>query len=492
MIERIEHYAAAGYGAVAVETVEEERVAQAVREMHDWSRVVEVSATGVRIDGEPSEPGFPKAFAEAARVPGTLLVVRDYQHICPNGPAYRGLRDALPGLRSGGSFGLLLAPSWRAMPAELVREIPVVGWPLPDRETLRRAVAVVAEAAQLTEPEGEGERALLDAAAGLTLGEAEGAFALAVSETGRLSVEVVQREKLRTLQADGSLQVWPIALAQSFGGYGELRAYITDEIVPSLADRELAVRGLLLVGVPGTGKSLAARMLGELLAWPVVRWDIGASKGSLVGETERRCREARARAEAVSPCVLVVDEIEKAIGGYASSARSDSGVTLGIVGDLLTWLQEHRSPILTVLTCNDYSGLPPELTRPGRIDAQFFLDLPSDSERAEIAGIHLRRYVGETETAELTASIVEHTRDWTGAEIEGLVRSAARRTHRVITPAALREAARHIRPIARTRAEEIRALRDWAQGALRPASRRETVTVEAPGTRAVRRVTQSN
>lgn len=486
MIGRIEHYAAAGYGAVAVETVEEERVSQSVREMHPWGQVVEVSATGAKRNGERLDGGFPAAFA-AAKGNGSLLVVRDWQHICKNAPAYRSLRDVLPALRSGGCFGLLLAPSWGELPAELVREVPVVSWPLPDRETLRRAVAVVAEAAELEAPTGDTERAILDAAAGLTLGEAEGAVALAVAETGELSVEVVQREKLRTLQADGSLQVWPAAESESFGGYAEFRSYITDEVVPSLVDRELAVRGLLLVGVPGTGKSLAARMLGDLLSWPVVRWDIGASKGSLVGETERRCREARARAEAISPCVLVVDEVEKALGGYASSARSDSGVTLGIVGDLLTWLQEHRSPIVTVMTCNDYSGLPPELTRPGRIDAQFFLDLPSAGERAEIAGIHLRRYVGEA-TAEGIANVERLTPDWTGAEIEGLIRSAARRTHRAVTAEALAEAARHIRPIVRTRATEISELRDWAREALRPASAPEDSGEVAPCT--VRRVRQ--
>jgi SpoVK/Ycf46/Vps4 family AAA+-type ATPase len=311
-------------------------------------------------------------------------------------------------------------------------------------------------------------------------------MALAVSETGALDAEVVQREKLRTIKADGSLQVWPAARDGQFGGYAGLQTYLRAEVLPSMSDRELAVRGLLMVGVPGTGKSLAARVCGGILGWPVIRWDVTACKGSLVGETERRMREATARLEALAPAVVVVDEIEKAVGGHASSANTDSGVTLGQVGHLLTWLQEHTAPLFVVMTCNDYAKLPPELTRPGRIDAQFFLDVPSASERAEIAAIHLKRF-GQSGAEAMAPVVAEIASDWTGAEIEGLVRSAARQTRREITEASLRESSRHIRPIVRTRASEITALRQWAREALRPASASETVTIQAPA-RQVRRM----
>lgn len=478
----IRHYAAAGYPAIAIETVEEERVMAALfsgeADVPGLTRrtVVVASATGAKRhpSNEVIPGGFPAAIADVKAREDSLLVLLDWQHIAKNAGAYRVLRDALPELRARGSLVVMLAPRWE-LPAELVREVPVVEWALPSREELGAAVREVAESASLPVPNGDGAMAaLLDSAAGLTLAESAGAMALAVSETGALDAAVVQREKLRTIRSDGALQVWAAAEASTFGGYAALQGYLRDEVVPSLTDRELAVRGMLLVGVPGTGKSLAARVCGGILGWPVLRWDISASMNSLVGESERRAREARARAEALAPCLLLIDEVEKGISGHASAMDS---VTPRILGDLLTWLQEHTAPILTLMTCNDYSKLPPELTRPGRIDAQFFLDVPSASERAEIAAIHLARF-GGADASGFVSLVAELCADWTGAEIEGLVRSAARRTRRALTEVALREAASHIRPIVRTKGAEIAALRQWAREALRPAS---IVEVEAEG-----------
>ena len=491
----VRHYAAAGYPAIAIESVEEERVVAALfdgaADAPGLARgaCIVASATGAKhAYGAPIQGGYPAAIAEARSRECALLVLLDWQHLAKNAGAYRVLRDALPELRARGSLVVLIAPRWE-LPPELAREVPVIEWRLPSREELTAAVRVVAESAELEVPENGAMVPLLDSAAGLTLTECEGAMALAVSETGRLDPTVVQREKLRTIRADGSLQVWEAAERGTFGGYAGLRSYLADEVVPSMIDRELAVRGMLLVGVPGTGKTLAGRVCGAELGWPVIRWDVSACKGSLVGETERRMREAMARLEALAPAVVVIDEIEKAVGGHASSAATDSGVTLGQVGSLLTWLQEHTAPLFTVMTCNDYAKLPPELTRPGRIDAQFFLDVPSAAERVEIAAIHIARF-GRGSGAELAPLVAELCNEWTGAEIEGLVRSAARRTHRALTEVAIREASRHIRPIVRTRASEIAALRAWAREALRPASAVPDSMSENRAARQVRRVTE--
>jgi SpoVK/Ycf46/Vps4 family AAA+-type ATPase len=279
---------------------------------------------------------------------------------------------------------------------------------------------------------------------------------------------------MKLVRQSGALEVSEPASADSLGGLGALREYVQSEVVPSMGDADLSVRGFMLVGVPGTGKSLAARVLGSILGWPVLRCDVSALKGSLVGQSEQQMRSALRLAEAVSPCVLYLDEIEKAVGGFASSAKSDGGTTLGMVGALLTWLQEHRKQIITVATCNDYSALPAELTRAGRFDERFFVDLPSAQERKEIAAVHLARFnVTDEAIADAVADI---TQEWTGAEIEQLVRSAARRTRRKITPAALQEAAADIKPLSKVRAHEITQLREWGKANLRAANTSEAVS----------------
>ena len=474
----LRHYAAAGYGAVAVETVEEERFIEAVKShgiAGTRQSIQVISASGLRDlarPGTPQQSSYVDAFDSAAKREGACLIVLDAQHVLRNAPIYRRLRDALPALRSRGSMVVLVAPRW-ALPAELEREVPVIRWALPTRDQLASALGVVAEAAAQPLPEGDSLLPLLTAASGLTLTEAENAAALAFASSGRLDPESLSHEKLRQLQGTGYMEVWHPTPLDSIGGLGELKRYLSQDVVPASTDPELAVRGLLLVGVPGTGKSLACRAVSAALGWPAVRLDIAACKGSLVGESERRIRDALARAEAIAPCVLVVDEIEKAVGGYLSSAATDSGVTLGMVGALLTWLQDHRAQIVTVATCNNYALLPAELTRAGRFDERLFVDLPSAIERAEIAAIHLARFGGGPEHAAGVAALSD---GWTGAEIEQMVRSAARRSRRQLTPEVLAAAAADIHPISKVRAQEITALRDWARGSLRLAN---TPTSEA-------------
>lgn len=486
---RLLYYAAAGYPAVAVETVEEERLIAAIRDglatPPDTQRntMLVASATGVvdLLTGERTPPSYPAAIASATQKDNALVIFLDWQHVGRNAGAYRALRDALPMLRARGSMVVLVAPSW-SLPAELEHEVPVIRWALPTRDELQDAVEVVAKSSGIETIEAL--TPVLDACAGLTLAEAEGAAALAVAEAGTIAPTIVQREKLRLVRSTGYLEVWEPCPLEDLGGLGELRGYVEEEVVPSIHDRTLAVRGILLVGVPGTGKSLAVRAIAAALQWPAIRLDVGACKGSLVGETERRLRDGLARVEALSPCVLVLDEIEKAVGGYASSAQTDSGTTLGMVGALLTWLQEHKSPVITVATCNDYSALPPELTRAGRFDERFFVDLPVPGERIEIAAVHLRKYGCEPDGhAERIADLSE---GWTGAEIEQLVRSAARRTRRAITQEAIFEASKDIKPISKVRSGEIEALRTWARNSVRIANSPATLNAPANERRVVK------
>jgi hypothetical protein len=468
----------AGYACVAVETPEEERLTAALLGAVAGP-VRRIAAVGGLLDlrtrAVEARASYLDAWAWIASERDGVLIACDYQHVARAPAGYRPLRDALPRIRAMGAYVVLVAPRWD-LPPELAREIPVLSWALPTRAQLTRAAEVCLSSAGLPTPTEDVLAAALDAAAGLTLGEAEGAMALALAEHGALDRVTIEREKLARIRASGCLEVAPAATLGDVGGLAHLRRWIADEAIPAADDPDLAIRGILLAGVPGTGKSLAARALGAALRRPVIRLDLAAAKGSLVGESERRIRDALATVEAIAPTVLWIDELEKAVGGYRSSAATDSGVTLGLVGHLLTWLQEHRSAVTTVATANEVDGLPPELLRAGRFDASFFVDLPTIGERREIALVHLRRYAAQgVDIAPLADVIASVSDKWTGAEIEALVRSAARRSRRQIDAATIEAAARGIVPLSRSRAEEIARLREWARDRFRAAGGADVV-----------------
>jgi len=370
---------------------------------------------------------------------------------------------------------VLVAPSWQ-IPPELEHDIPVIHEPLPSREDLAGALSTCARSVDVDPASipAETRAAILDAASGLTLGEAEGAIALAYNGTGFLP-DVISNEKMKRVRQSGYLTVSVPADIESLGGLGEFKRYVETEIIPAMTDPQLRVKGVLLVGIPGTGKSLAARVLAAMLKRCILRCDIGSLKDSKQGESERKLREALKLAEAVAPIVLWFDEIEKGVGGAASSSQTDGGTLLGMVGSLLTWMQEHTADIIIVATCNDYKKLPAELTRAGRFDERFFVDMPMNpDERAEIAAVHLKRFGANVDHA---SAITPITEGWTGAEIEQLVISTARRTARNITPEALLTAADDIKPISVVRKAEIEALREWGNNYLRPANTAVAKTV---------------
>jgi SpoVK/Ycf46/Vps4 family AAA+-type ATPase len=503
-------YLAAGYPAVAVETHEEDRfLAGLVRDHSGEAGKVYLMTAGPGLrEGSIDRHGnvawavadaalasHSAALAKLAKMAGegVILVLADWHHIARNAPAYRALKDVLPSCKAKGFCVILLAPSW-SLPVELQHDVPVVQFVLPTRTELGEALDLISDSVQDGAPrlEGDARDAVLDAAAGLTLQEAESAFALSFAVTSRIDPRRVEQEKMSLVRQSGYLEVTPPVPVDAVGGLGALREYLETEVVPSWHDDLLRCRGVLLVGVAGGGKSLSAKMAGSLLQCPVLRMDIAALKASHVGESEARMRSALALADAVAPCVLYLDEVEKGVGGFASSAQSDSGVTLGMIGSLLTWMADHSTQVVVIATCNDYAKLPPELTRAGRFDERFFCDLPTRSERVEISRIHLSRFMpSETpETDGQQAGLAERLADltdaWTGAEIEQAVKSAARKSRRNISEEALRSSVAEIKPISVVRPKETADLREWGRANLRPANTPETVEA-APTAR--RRVT---
>ena len=224
-------------------------------------------------------------------------------------------------------------------------------------------------------------------------------------------------------------------------------------------------KGLALIGIPGTGKSLSAKMIASLWQLPLIRMDMGAVFGGLVGQSEENIRRALTLAETISPCVLWIDEMEKAL----ATGAGDSGTSLRVFGTLLTWMQDKKKPVFHVATANDVGRLPPELLRRGRFDEIFFLDLPNAEERKEIFAVHLRKRGRRASAYDLTRLAVA-AEGYDGAEIEQAIIDAmyvafndSGKTRRDFTTDDILATLRRQVPMSQSQREVIAALRQWLQ-----------------------------
>lgn len=257
------------------------------------------------------------------------------------------------------------------------------------------------------------------------------------------------------------MEFWPPVDIQHVGGLDKLKQYLENRKMAYISDHLPRPKALLLVGIPGTGKSLSCKAAASILGWPLIRLDISALKASLVGESEKRMRQACATIDAFGQAVVWLDEIDKSFSGMNS--QNDSGTTAGMFGTFLTWLQETEAPVLVMATANDISGLPPEFLRAGRFDALFFVDLPNAAERSDIITIMNKRY-----GSSIPADQAEQFQGWTGAELEQLAKDSLFD--------GLDEAAATIVPLSKTMKEQIQALRDWARTRARRANAAEEAT----------------
>ena len=231
-------------------------------------------------------------------------------------------------------------------------------------------------------------------------------------------------------------------------------------------------RGILLVGVPGCGKSLSAKSISANWKLPLYRLDFATVQGSYVGQSEQQLKDALTTAENVSPCILWIDEIEKGLSGAGSN--NDGGVSTRMVGQFLFWLQECKKQVFVVATANDVSLLPSELLRRGRFDELFFVDLPTAEERREILELYMRKYLQLSFSGPLADQIVELTDGFTGADLESTVRDLAYRSianrNFVLDAETITTAFNNVVPLSQTRPEKIEAIRDWGRERAVPAS----------------------
>ncbi|MGD0399378.1 MAG: AAA family ATPase [Syntrophobacteraceae bacterium] len=358
----------------------------------------------------------------------------------------QAIQNGVTKWKSIGSCLVMISPVIQMRP-ELEKIFTVIDLELPDEESLFHIQMELAKTVKV-EPNPESVRA----ARGLTEFEAETAFALSLVKTGRFSSKVIGEAKAQMIRKSGLMEFWQPADIADVGGLDTLKTFIQNRSKAFLPQNGHLPKpkGILLVGIPGTGKSLSCKATASILGWPLIRLDIGGLKNSLVGESERRMRQATSVIDAFGESVVWIDETEKAFAGSKSSGETDAGTTASMFGHFLCWMQETTTRALIMATANDISKLPPEFMRAGRFDALFFVDLPSLAERKEIIGIMNRKY-----GTEIPLEYAEKLQGFTGAEIEQLAKDSLFD--------GLDAAMEAIVPLSRTMREEIQNLRDWAR-----------------------------
>ncbi len=329
--------------------------------------------------------------------------------------------------------------------------------------------------------------------AGVTKIEAENVMAALIANKSikKSDMDEIKHAKDRLFSDISGLEKIDVSdSVRDVGGLAGLRKWLDEKkelLTPEKRDILKAKglqppRGILLVGVPGCGKSLSAKSIAANWRLPLYRLDFATVQGSYVGQTEQQLKDALTTAENVSPCILWIDEIEKGLSG--AGASNDGGVSTRMVGQFLFWLQECKKQVFVVATANDVSMLPPELLRRGRFDELFFVDLPTADERRDIIALYMRKYLGLEFAGPFADKIVELTDGFTGADLESTVRDLSYRTLAndsfIMNEENIIDAFNNVVPLSQTSPEKIDAIQEWGKERAVPASGKPIGSERAP------------
>ena len=495
LAERLSEYVRAAFSGIYIRSHEhDDAIAEIARLCRDqgWSLATWDIDRGLAVagrdDGPGSVPGAAdplaaiRSLAAMATPEGTaILILRNFHKFLGSAEVIQALDTRIAAGKQDRTFVVILAPVVQ-VPVELEKLFVVLEHDLPGTDQLGAiARSIATEPGEL--PTGDGLTAVLDAAAGLTRVEAENAFSLSLVRHGRLAPNVLWEIKAGMLKKSGLLSLHRGGETfADLGGLAALKSFCSRALRPGRPEGVRA-RGVLLLGPPGSGKSTFCKALGCETGRPTLILDVGTLLGSLVGQSEANIRQALRLVDAMSPCVVMVDEVEKALAG-SSGSSGDSGVSARLFGTLLGWLNDRTSDSFVVCTANDISKLPPEFARSERFDATFFLDLPGPAEKQAIWRMYLERF--DLDRSQPRPS----DRDWTPAEVKACCRLAA------LLEVPLVEAGQNIVPVAVTAGESVERLRQWAAGRCLSADRpglytRATESSIKPG-RNVRRDPSSN
>lgn len=369
---------------------------------------------------------------------------------------------------------IIIVSSVLTLPIELEKYITVIELELPGRADLEQVLISVSKSTK-AEIDDDLKKKLIDAALGMTVMEADLAFCLAAVKNNFdiNSPRTVALEKEQIIKKSGLLDYFQVnEELKNVGGMNYLKNWLEKRKQAYDFKAQLWMlpepKGLLLLGVPGCGKSLTAKCIASLWNMPLLRLDIGKVFQGIVGSSEDNIRRAIATAEAVAPCVLWIDEIEKGLSGIQSSGSTDGGTTSRIFSTILTWMQEKTQPVFVVATANDISLLPPELLRKGRFDEIFFVDLPNEEDRKSIFSIHLTKKNQKPENYGVE-KLAKESVGFNGAEIEECIKEAmfTAYTENPDEPKLqiihLLNAIKDTVPLSKTMNKQIDFLRKWAK-----------------------------
>lgn len=483
------------YPLIYIPTYEEERIEGIIRD--------EATMVGNRpvytwdfvdgFQGNPNDAGFGKRnplqaleFVDklSATAPA-VIILRDYHRFLEDVAIARKLRNISRLLKSQPKNLIILAPRI-AIPDDLMEVLTVVEFALPT------AVEIQGEVEKIIQVTGSNLSSktvddLVRSCQGLSMERIRRVLARAIATHGELQpddVELILAEKRQTIRQTQILDFIPVTEQISdIGGLDNLKDWLLRR-GNAFSDRARQYglpypRGLLLVGIQGTGKSLTAKAIAHTWHLPLLRLDVGRLFGGLVGESESRTRQMIQVAEALAPCVLWIDEIDKGFSGLGS--KGDAGTANRVFGALITWLAEKTSPVFVVATANDIQALPPEMLRKGRFDEIFFVGLPTQAERKAIFNVHLSRLRLHNIKNYDIDRLAYETPDFSGAEIEQTLIEAMHigfSQNRDFTTDDILEAASQIIPLARTASEQIQKLQEWAiSGRARLASKQNILGI---------------
>ncbi len=495
--EQLDLYLRARFTLIVLVTPEEERALETIRAVCE--RAGRPCVAWDVADGfQPISSGSKGQDLPSARDPltaleqvekaaqGTLFVLKDFHEFWSDARVKRKLRNVAQALKFTKRSVVITSPL-RQLPEELKDRAVVVDLPPPQTEDLEAVLERLSQTpgvkVKLT---SLGREKLVQAAVGLSASQAQRVFAKAIVKDGALDdldIDLVTEEKKQVIRESEALEFYAATeTPDDVGGLGVLKKWLRlREQAFSQKAREYglpAPKGIGLIGIPGTGKSLTAKMIGGLWRLPLLRLDIGALFGSLVGESEERTRQALRLAETVAPAVVWIDEMEKGLahGGL------DSGTSTRVFGTILTWMQEKTAPCFVVATANDITSLPPELLRKGRFDEIFFLDLPTLKERKEIFTVHVQKRNRLPQDYDIER-LARESEGYVGAEIEQAVIDGMYLGFgdggREFTTEDISEALKRQVPLSVSQRETVQALRDWLrEGRARSASFQEAREAE--------------
>ena len=481
----------AQYPLIYLVTPEEERAEQAISEIADqtksrpvyvWTVTHGITEYGKSQQTPQRNTVSPEAAIEwvVRQKEAGIYIFKDLHPFIDSPATTRWLRDAIASFKGTDKIIIIMSPV-QEVPIELEKEVVVLDYPLPDLAELDQVLTKQLEQTKQGHIDNAVREKLLRATLGLTRDEAEKVYRKVYVTSQQFSeaeVDVVLSEKKQLIRRNGILEfLEEDETLENIGGLEELKRWLrlrSDAFTKKARDYGLPQpKGMLILGVPGCGKSLTAKTTSRLWGLPLLRLDMGRIyDGSTVGRSEANLRNAIKTAESISPAILFIDELDKAFSGSAGSSDSDGGTSSRIFGSFLTWMQEKTSPVFVMATANRVERLPGEFLRKGRFDEIFFVDLPNTQERGDIFRIHLQKRRSDISRFDLE-QLAKSSEGFSGAEIEQVLIAAmydAFAQDREFTQLDIIAALKSTLPLSRTMTEQVNALREWAHQRARPAS----------------------